>query len=166
MCDLAETAPTFDAADRDGTDPVVAWSVHGVRDAPHGVALVVGGYAAAFWLWLRLFPEPTGLFLPAVALTSALAEYLFPIRYRIGADGVHADCGWFQRLHLPWDRIRRATRGADGYFFSPLARASRLDTFRGIRARVPSSERSRVDAIVVRYRAAPTTVDIGGDHDA
>ena len=128
-----------------------------MREYPRGIALVIAGYAAALWLWMRVFPEPTGLFLPVVALTSALAEYLFPIRYRVCADGIHAHCGWFQRLHLPWDRVRRVTRGTDGYYASPFKRPTRLDAFRGIRLQVPPSERARVDACIALHRRTSRT---------
>lgn len=140
-------------SDRDGDRLAVEWSVHGLKESPRGLALVVAGYCAALWLWLRLFPEPAGLFLPLVGLTSALAEYLFPIRYRIASDGIHARCGWFQQLHLPWDRVRRITRGADGCFVSPFVKPTRLDAFRGIRLRVPPHERERVTSAIVALRS-------------
>ncbi|MFM7322845.1 MAG: hypothetical protein ACKO5K_15195 [Armatimonadota bacterium] len=171
MCDLADNAAPRPIPHPGDTVSGVEWTVHRMRESPRGMALVIAGYATALWLWLRLFPEPTGLFLPVVALTSALAEYLFPIRYRVGSDGLHAQCGWFQRLHLPWDRVRRLTRGSDGYFASPFARPTRLDAFRGIRLQVPIALRDRVEAEIGRHRAPISTrratgVEMLGAEDA
>lgn len=112
----------------------LSWRVHRLRESPQGVPLVAGAYALALGSWWLAFPHPVTLLLPTVALTGALAEYLFPVTYRLTARGAHADCG-LSRLLLEWKDVRRATHGTDGVYLSPLARPSRLDSFRGVRLR-------------------------------
>jgi hypothetical protein len=84
------------------------------------------------FFWLNLFPHPLTLLLPLGALTSAMAEYLFPVSYRLTNRGAYANC-FLARLSLSWPEVKRARYGDDGVFLSPLSRPSRLDNFRGIR---------------------------------
>lgn len=114
---------------------VLTWRVHRLREEPRGLRLVAGAYAVAIAVWWLVFPQPLALFLPLVALTSALAEYLFPITYRLTTRGAYADNGPTSRLFLAWKDVRRATHGDEGVFLSPFARPSRLDGVRGIRLR-------------------------------
>jgi hypothetical protein len=130
-----------DAADAEHT--LLAWRVYRLREEPRGIPLVAGAYAAAFLLWWIVFPQPLALFLPLVALTGALSDYLFPISYRLTTRGAYADCG-ASRLFLAWTDVKRATTGADGVFLSPLARASRLDAWRGVRLRFSSGNDAEV----------------------
>ncbi|MGC4047921.1 MAG: hypothetical protein QM758_29350 [Armatimonas sp.] len=111
---------------------LISWRRHGLVEKPEFVGLAAAGYglALAFWYWL--FPHPLALFLPTIAMTSALAEYLFPREFKLTEQGVYASCGPFQKLFLAWGDVKRATQGPDGVFVSPLSRPSRLDRFRGI----------------------------------
>ncbi len=98
--------------------------------------LVIAAYAVALGLWRLLFPHPLALFVPLISLTSALAEYLFPITFRLTDRGAHVTNGPFVRLFLAWPDVKSATVGKDGVFLSPLARlSSPLAPFRGIRLR-------------------------------
>lgn len=115
----------------------LAWRVHRLREEPKKTRLIAGGYAVAMALWWLVFPHPLALFLPVVALTSALAEFLFPIQYRLTTRGAYADCGPTIRLFMDWKDVRRVTHGDEGVFLSPFARPSRLDGVRGIRLRYP-----------------------------
>lgn len=133
-------------------DSRLRWQVHGLRENPSGLGLVAAGYSVALLLWQWIFPHPLALALPLVAMTSALSDYLFPIRYRIDDAGVHADCGPFQRLHLAWSDIRRIQRGNDGIYVSSLRTPSRLDQFRGIRLRFGSMDPERVVSAVLAGR--------------
>ncbi|KAH0533846.1 hypothetical protein FGG08_007531 [Glutinoglossum americanum] len=76
-------------------------------DAAFVLAAAGYGLALAFWYWL--FPHPLALFLPTIALTSALAEYLFPREFRLTEKGVYASCGPFQKLFLAWEDVKRAS---------------------------------------------------------
>ena len=127
---------------------LAAWRVHPLRDNPRGIAPVAIGYALAFALWRLLFPHPLGLFLPIVALTGALSEYLFPTSYRLTTRGAHADSAGLSRLFIAWGDVRRATRGADGVHLSPFSRPSGLDRFRGVRLKFTGDTQAE-DAIRV-----------------
>lgn len=136
---------------------VLEWRVHRLRDEPRGIVFVTAGYALAFFFWRLVFPHPLALFLPVVALTSAMAEYLFPIRYRLTTRGAYADCGPLQRLHLAWSDVRRATRGAEGIYLSSLRLPSRLDAFRGIRIRFHDGNEAQVLETVRTLWRSPQT---------
>lgn len=114
---------------------LLAWTTHRLREQPGKRVLVAAAYGAALALWWLLFPHPAALFLPLVALTSALAEYLFPASYRLTTRGAHVSNG-FSRLFIAWPDVQRATVGDEGVALSPLARASSpLAPFRGVRLR-------------------------------
>lgn len=115
-------------------ETVKEWRVHRLRDNPQLVPLVALAYAVAFALWRLLFPHPLALFLPIFALTGALAEFLFPVTYKLTTKGAHKKC-WTTQLFIAWDDVKRAGQGQDGVFLSPLSRPSRLDDFRGVRLR-------------------------------
>ncbi len=115
---------------------VLAWRVHRLREEPWRLPLVLAAYAVALGLWRLLLPHPLALFVPLVSLTSALAEYLFPISYRLTDRGAHVSNGPFVHLFLAWPDVKRATAGKDGVCLSPLARPdSPLAPFRGVRLR-------------------------------
>jgi len=120
--------PVVDAAPE---ETVLAWRIFRARREPGGIALVLLSYAAAVAMWRLLFPHPVALFLPLVALTGALREFLFPLSFRLTTRGAYVANGP-ARLFLAWDDVKRATHGDDGVFLSPLPRPSRLDSFRGV----------------------------------
>ena len=84
------------------------------------------------------------------------AEYLFPISYRLTTRGAYANC-FLSRLYLAWPDVKRARYGDDGVFLSPLLRASRLDTFRGVRLCFADTNNETVLETVRRCRQ-----DFGG----
>lgn len=110
---------------------LLAWRIFRATTRPGGIPLVLLAYAAAFAMWRLLFPHPVALLLPLVALTGGLREYLFPVSFRLTTRGAYVVNGP-ARLFLAWEDVRRATHGDDGVFLSPLARPSRLDSFRGV----------------------------------
>lgn len=114
---------------------ILAWRIHRLRDEPQKIGLVALGYGIAFAFWWLAFPYPLGLFLPVVALTGAMAEYLFPVDYKLTNQRAYCSCGPAIKLELAWSDIRRATVGKDGIYLSTLKIPSRLDSFRGIRLR-------------------------------
>jgi hypothetical protein len=127
---------------------LLSWKVHRLREEPRHLRLVAVAYGAAIALWWLLFPQPLALFLPAVSLTSALAEYLLPITYRLTNRGAYVSNG-FSRLFLSWQDVKRATAGAEGIYLSPLARAgSPLEPFRGVRLRFAAGNAEAVTETV------------------
>ena len=114
---------------------ILTWRIHRLRDEPQKIGLVALGYGIALAFWRLAFPYPLGLFLPVVALTGAMAEYLFPVDYKLTNKGAYCSCGPAIKLEIAWDAVRRATVGKDGVYLSTLKIPSRLDSFRGIRLR-------------------------------
>ncbi|MES2465143.1 MAG: hypothetical protein V4671_31640, partial [Armatimonadota bacterium] len=110
---------------------LISWRIHRLRQNPRLLPLVALAYGIGLFFWLNLFPHPLTLLLPLGALTSAMAEYLFPISYRLTDRGAYSNC-FLSRLYLAWPDVKRARYGDDGVFLSPLLHPSRLDTFRGL----------------------------------
>ena len=139
-----------DAPSRPTEITLLSWKVHRLREEPRHLRLVALAYGAAIFLWGLLFPHPLALFLPLVSLTSALAEYLFPISYRLTTRGAYVSNG-FSPLFIAWPDVKRATAGAEGIFLSPLTRpGSRLEAFRGVRLRFAPDNAEAVTAAVGR----------------
>ena len=131
-------------------ETILSWRIHRLREEPHKIVFVTLGYGVALFFWRLVFPHPLALFLPVVALTSAMAEYLFPVEYRLTNRGAHARCGPAVRLYLAWSDVRRATPGREGVYLSSLKLPSRLDSFRGIRLRYAGGNDEQVKETVRR----------------
>ena len=123
---------------------VLAWRIHRLREEPQKIGLVALGYGLAFAFWRLAFPYPLGLFLPIVALTGAMAEYLFPVDYKLTKNGAFCSCGPAIKLEMAWSDVRRARVGKDGIYLSTLKIPSRLDSFRGIRLRFSADNEPQV----------------------
>lgn len=113
------------------TTAVVTWSVHLARRQPWRAAaavfLVCASAAAAYLIW----PHPLAAAVAGFLVLSAAAEFLLPIKYRIGPEGV--SCRNFLSLRqIKWADVKHCYRDADGVKLSPLARPSRLEAYRGI----------------------------------
>lgn len=139
--DLAEVAQE---KREQAEEVLLAWRVHRLRDEPQKIGLVALGYGLAFAFWWLAFPYPAGLFLPVIALTGAMAEYLFPIDYKLTSEKAFCTCGPAIKLEIAWSEVRRARVGKDGIYLSTLKIPSRLDTFRGIRLRFSSDNETLV----------------------
>jgi hypothetical protein len=122
-----------------------------LRENPRLLSLVVLAYGLGLFFWLHLFPHPLTLLLPLGALTSSMAEYLFPVSYRLTTRGAYANC-FLSRLYLAWPNVKRARYGDDGVFLSPLLRPSRLDDFRGIRLCCKDNDQEAILETVRRCR--------------
>jgi len=128
------------------TAAVVTWSVHLARRQPWraAVALIVicASAAIAYVIWLHPLAAAAAGFL----VLSAAAEFLLPVSYRIGPEGV--SCRNFLSLgHLKWADVKRCYRDADGVKLSPLARPSRLEAYRGIYLWLGDDGEAVLDAI-------------------
>lgn len=124
--------PTDPATTDTKETTLLAWRRHRLRENPRLLPLVTLAYGVGLLFWLHLFPHPLTLILPLGALTSSMAEYLFPVSYRLTSKGAYASC-FLSPLFLAWPEVKRARYGDDGVFLSPLLCPSRLDNFRGVR---------------------------------
>ncbi len=89
-----------------------------------------------------------------VLLTGSTSEYLFPISYRMTAEGVFANV-LLNRLALKWSEIRRCAADSEGVLLTPLEFPSRRDGFRGVFLRFAdegqTGNRAEVMAQIAHY---------------
>lgn len=116
-----------------------------------GVLLIV---AAATALAYAVFGHPLPPLVTAVALLSAVAEFLFPTRCRCTAEGVSRRVG-LSHVFLRWERVRRGYLEREGIQLSPLDAPSRLEAFRGLYLPLPTHETERARALEYVRRHCP-----------
>jgi hypothetical protein len=97
------------------------------RRAAVAVLVIAASVAAAYSLWLH----PLAAAAVGVLILSSVSEFLLPIHYCVGPDGVSCRNFWSAR-HLRWADVKRCYRDAHGIKLSPLSRPSRLEAYRGI----------------------------------
>lgn len=149
----SSTAATTATTDTD----TLVWQVHRLREEPERIPLIAGAFAVTTALWWIVFPSVLTLPLPILCLTTALNDFLFPIRFRLTAQGAHSD-GGISHLFIAWSDVKRVTKGSDGVYLSPFARPTRLEAFRGVRLRfvgnadevIETVKRLRSDATLVQ----------------
>lgn len=106
------------------------WSVHLAREAPLKAAFVMVSVALVVALgWIGVHPFVA--FVMGAFLLHHLAEFLFPIRYRLTDTGAEA-VGFLYWRGIEWERVRRIVSLPDGVLLSPFPRPTRLDAFRGV----------------------------------
>ncbi|HLH80488.1 MAG TPA: hypothetical protein VKV29_09435 [Chthonomonas sp.] len=112
----------------------VVWQVHLLRSQPQKLpfvgAVVLLGVLSAWVLFGQLLLALVALIL----LCKAAGEYLFPITYRLDADGVWLN-GFLLRQGLQWQEAKRLVSEENGFYVSPFAVASPLERFRGLHLR-------------------------------
>ena len=112
-------------------EPQLTWTVHLARRRPRqaraAVAVILlAGVAAGYG-----FQTPLLGVLAVILLTAAVSDYLFPLRYTLGPEGI-AVRGLLHRRLMAWPQVRRVVEDDLGVKLSPLARPSRLEAYRGI----------------------------------
>lgn len=122
-----------------------------------GVLLTLVAGAACVWLMFSaLLPVAAAVLL----LLGACADYLAPMRFEIGPDGVSAR-GAAGRFALAWSEARRVIVERDCVTITPLSRPSRLDAFRGVTLRFapPGAPGDRDSVLAEIARRAPALAD-------
>lgn len=84
------------------------------------------------------------------AVIGLTLELFVPARYQLTASEVQARVGWSVTA-LEWSRVRRVIDLGDAVRLSPLAKASRLDEFRGVLLRF-NGNRDEVFARINEFR--------------
>jgi len=130
---------------------VLRWRVHLARRQPLRAAiavfLILASAVGAYLIW----HHPLAAAVAAFLVLSAAAEFLLPITYVLGPDGVW--CRSFLSVrHLRWADVRRCYRDAQGIKLSPLARRSRLEAYRGIYLWLEDDGAAVADAIRAYWR--------------
>ena len=134
-------------------DEVVTWTVHLARRQPGRAVAVVAAALIAAGLCLYLFHSLAFALFSLLVVTSATAEFLFPIRYRLTKEAAE-----LRNLHnwrrIEWEEVRKAYLLEDGVKLSPLRTRTRLEPFRGVFLRFGAGqgEQEAVLAAVRRFR--------------
>ena len=112
-------------------DSPIRWRVHLARRDPGRAAavliVIIASAVAAYSIWAH----PLAAAVAGLLILSSAAEFLLPIHYCIGPDGVWSRNLWSVR-HLKWSEVKRCYHDAHGVKLSPLSRPSRLEAYRGI----------------------------------
>jgi hypothetical protein len=124
----------------------LTWSVHLAAAAPRraatvGLVILLSG-ALAGWL----FQGPLPALGVAFALLNAVAEFLFPITYRLSPHGAEMRC-FLTRRAIAWSDVRRVYHLPDGLKLSPLERPGRREPFRGLLLRLVDNEAQVMDSV-------------------
>jgi len=117
------------------------WSVHLLRDQPSKVLWVAVATAVAGLFGALSLQQWIGAVLGCVFILMSVAEFVFPIRYRLTSSGVSCRYG-VAYLAMEWREVRRVIQIPDGLRLSPFAKPTRLDGFRGLLVRLPGGARS------------------------
>jgi hypothetical protein len=88
----------------------------------------------------------------ATIMLASTADFIFPVKFRVDADGVECSTV-FKRTTIQWSQVRRCYLDDEGVKLSPLAQASRLEAFRGVYLRF-NNNRDEVVESVKRLRGA------------
>lgn len=145
------------------TAPALAWSVHLVRCAPHRLpTLVMVVFLGAGCIWM-IFHQILPVLAAVALLLGSCSDFLFPIRYRLNAEGLWAD-GLTSRNQLRWKEARRCVLEPRAITVTPLPVPSRLDAFRGVTLRfAPSGETGdRASVLAALHGYVPALLSIQG----
>jgi hypothetical protein len=123
----------------EGGREVLSWRVHLAAAAPGKAAAVVLAIALAAGLAALLWPGPLFPLAVAFVLLSAVAEFLFPIHYRLTPVGAEMRCFLARRV-IRWSTVRRIYSLSEGIKLSPLDRPGRREAFRGLFLRFAGNE--------------------------
>lgn len=124
----------------------LAWQVHLAASQPGRaatVSLLVLGVGAWAWYWLG---GPLAGLSAALVLIAGVGEFLFPIRYRLSAEGAEARNAVSWRK-FRWDEVRRVYVEAGAIKLSPLLRGGRREAFRGVLLRCEANQDEVMDAL-------------------
>lgn len=107
------------------------WRVHLLQRDPARLPLVGAMLLLGFVAVYLMFQSFLSAMVAVLLLVASISEYLFPVRYRITAEGVQADA-LTSRMRLSWQQARRLVPERQSLLVSPLPAPSRLDAFRGV----------------------------------
>lgn len=141
----------------DYSEPVLAWKVHVLKECPKKLLLIAPVVLVSLFVSYVIFQSL--FFTAAVCLLflSALAEYLFPIRFEIDAAGATSRT-LKGRTTIEWDRVKKYYLDDRGIKLSTLSRKGRLEAYRGVYLRF-GDNRDEVIRVVRRMRDARDTDD-------
>jgi hypothetical protein len=143
----------------------VEWTVHLARRDPRKTAAALLAAAGGALIAGFGFRSAAAGILTLVLLLGSLRDYLLPVRYRLGPEGIEARGLLFRRV-MQWSQVRRILRDPAGVKLSPLPRHSRREAYRGIYLWFERNE-AEVMATIAHYReVAQAGGDDGDDRES
>jgi len=139
----------------------LGWRVHLARSEPVRATVVVAFAAVAGLMGMSLFHSPVSGAVGAAVVLLSCSEFLLPISYRLTDEKASARYG-LTAVEIRWSDVKRVLRDGLTLRLSPLARASRLDSFRGVVLRPgPDDSRCSQERLValIRERAPGAMID-------
>ena len=119
---------------------LLEWQVHLRKENPQRMPLLLLSFVIAGGCVWGIFGSPLPALVAIILLIGSTNEYLFPIKYRLTTEGIHAD-SLTGRNFLKWKEIKRSIPAGKGTILTTLETPSRLDNFRGIHLRfAPNGE--------------------------
>jgi hypothetical protein len=147
-----------DSPSQTDAPPELEWRVClATRQPARAVATVLVVLAAAGWAWY-LFGSPVAAGVTAGLLLGAVGDFLFPVRYRLTAEGAEAR-GLFSWRRIAWTEVKRVYVAEQEIKLSPLAHAGPRESFRGVVLRCAANREAVLDA-VRQLRAACARPDL------
>ena len=133
--------------------------MHLATHRPDRAVVVAAAALAVGALAQFLFRNPVMTAFSIAVLFAATADFLFPIRYRLNAEGAE-----LRNLHnwrrIAWTEVKKVYTGEREIKLSPLEHGGRREAFRGVLLHCPEN-RDEVLAFVRRHRDAAAQPDPG-----
>ncbi len=130
--------------------PILAWTVHLVRQSPQKLAWIVPLFLVSFFCGLNLM-GPLGGVVVVVAMVTTLADFLFPVYYQLTPE--RASCKRrFGVTEICWKNVKRYYLDDFGIKLSPLAKLTRLEAYRGVYLRFDNDNKEKIIETVKSLR--------------
>jgi hypothetical protein len=134
----------------------ITWLVHLGRRQWYRSLIIMAIILAAALVVQMSARNPVLTILAIVLLVAAVAEYIFPIHYRLNRTGVEMR-NFLTWRRMRWHEVHRCTRGPQGIKISPLRRPDWREPFRGIHIWVEGEEQERLVEAIRNWRALAQT---------
>jgi hypothetical protein len=148
----------------ESTPADLEWRIWLARRQPaQAVAVVVALFATAGWAFI-LFHHLLPVLVAAFLLLGAVAEFLFPIRYRLTPQGAEAR-NLFCWRRITWAEVKRVSILGTEVRLSPLARPGGREPFRGVVLRCEANPEAILAAVRHFAPHVRTKADVAASRD-
>lgn len=127
-------------------EPMLIWKVHLVREEPRKLLLILPVVVFSLFVCYLIFRSPLPLVAVLFLYLSSLADYLFPVSYKIDTKGVTVRT-LLGRSSIEWNRVKKYYLDEYGIKLSPLKKAGRLEAYRGVYLRFGGRRDEVIEAV-------------------
>ncbi|MDH7600959.1 MAG: hypothetical protein QHI38_02300 [Armatimonadota bacterium] len=139
-------------ASRDETE-ILSWTVHlAAADKTKLVVTILVILAASASAWVII--GPVGSVAVVLALTGSVAEFVFPVKYRITTTKVVCST-IFKTTEIEWSRVRNCFLDESGIKLSTVCSRSKLEAFRGMYLRFNGNREQVIEAVKLARNQCP-----------